>query len=68
MNEQKNNEKPEIYALQQDGKNWQISRRDFLKAAGIGAAAVGAGVGAVVGAGAGTGPGVSVATGSSCCL
>ena len=42
MNGQKKSEKPEVYALRQDGKNWQISRRNFLKAAGIGAAAVGA--------------------------
>ncbi len=39
-----NNEKPEIYAVRQDSGNWQISRRDFLKAAGIGAAALGAGL------------------------
>ena len=44
MNEQKNNEKPEVYALRRDNGNWQISRRDFLKAAGIGAAALGAGM------------------------
>ena len=45
MNKQKNNnERPEVYALRQDGGNWQISRRDFLKAAGIGAAAVSAGL------------------------
>lgn len=38
------NERPEVYALRQDGGNWQISRRDFLKAAGIGAAAISAGL------------------------
>ncbi len=41
MSKQVNNEKPEVYALRQNGVNWQISRRDFLKAAGIGAAALG---------------------------
>ena len=35
-----NKERPEVYAIRQDGENWQLSRRDFLKAAGIGAAAV----------------------------
>ncbi len=44
MNEQKYSEKPEVYALRQDGGDWQISRRSFLKAAGIGAAALGAGL------------------------
>ena len=44
MNGQKNNPKPEVYALRQDGANWEINRRDFLKAAGIGAAALGAGM------------------------
>ncbi len=44
MSELKNSDKPEVYALRQDGGDWQISRRDFLKAAGIGAAALGAGV------------------------
>ncbi len=39
-----NKEKPEVYALRQDGENWQITRRDFLKAAGIGAAALGVGL------------------------
>ena len=39
-----NNEKPEVYALHQDDGNWQISRRDFLKAAGVGAAALGIGL------------------------
>ncbi len=33
-------ERPEIYALRQTGADWQISRRDFLKAAGLGAAAL----------------------------
>lgn len=45
MDKQMNNEKPEVYALRQEDGNWQISRRDFLKAAGVGAAAVGAGLG-----------------------
>ncbi len=45
MNDQKNNsERPEVYALRQEDRNWQISRRDFLKTAGIGAAAVSAGL------------------------
>ena len=44
MSEQDHNEKPEVYALHQDGGSWQISRRDFLKAAGIGAAALGMGL------------------------
>ncbi len=44
MEKQNKNERPEVYALRQDGGNWQISRRDFLKAAGIGAAAVTAGL------------------------
>ncbi len=39
-----NKEKPEVYALRQDGENWQITRRDFLKAAGVGAAALGVGL------------------------
>lgn len=34
-------EKPEVYALRQKDGNWQISRREFLKAAGLGAAALG---------------------------
>lgn len=44
MNQEINHEKPEIYALRQDGGTWQISQRDFLRAAGIGAAALGAGL------------------------
>ena len=44
MSDQKNHEKPEVYALHQNGGAWQISRRDFLKAAGAGAAALGAGL------------------------
>ena len=44
MNEQNKQERPEVYALRQDSGIWQISRRDFLKAAGIGAAAVSAGL------------------------
>ncbi len=43
MSKRKNSEKPEVYALSQDGGAWRISRRDFLKAAGIGAAALGTG-------------------------
>ncbi len=39
-----NKEKPEVYALRQDGENWQLSRRNFLKAAGVGAAALGVGL------------------------
>ena len=45
MKNNTDNEKPEVYALRQEDGNWQISRRDFLKAAGIGAAAAGAGLG-----------------------
>ena len=41
MSRQMNKEKPEVYALRQDGENWQITRRDFLKVAGVGAAALG---------------------------
>ncbi len=44
MNRQENNEKPEVYAIRQDSGSWQISRRDFLKAAGISAAALGTGL------------------------
>ena len=44
MSEKFNKERPEVYALRQDGEGWQFSRRDFLKAAGIGAAVVGAGM------------------------
>ncbi len=40
-------EKPEVYALMQDGADWRISRREFLKASGIGAAVIGAGLGGV---------------------
>lgn len=44
MNEMKDQkERPEVYALRQDRGDWQISRRDFLKAAGFGAAALGIG-------------------------
>ena len=42
-NKNDNKERPEVYAIRQDGESWQISRRDFLKAAGISAAAVGMG-------------------------
>ena len=38
-----NKEHPEIYALSRESGEWQISRRDFLKAAGIGAAVLGTG-------------------------
>ena len=44
MRDNKINEKPEVYALSQNDNGWQISRRDFLKAAGIGAAALGFGM------------------------
>ena len=44
MAKQNSSERPEVYALRRDGGNWQISRRDFLKAAGIGASALGAGL------------------------
>ena len=44
MSEKTGRDRPEVYALRQEGGDWQISRRDFLKAAGIGAAAVGAGL------------------------
>lgn len=43
MDRQNSKEKPEVYALRQNGSGWQISRRDFLKAAGAGAAILGAG-------------------------
>lgn len=45
MMEQNHNEKPEVYALRKESGNWQISRRTFLKAAGIGAALMGSGLG-----------------------
>ena len=38
------NERPEVYALRQNGGSWQISRRDFLKAASLGAAVMGIGM------------------------
>ena len=44
MSENTNKEKPEVYALHREGRDWQVSRRDFLKAAAIGAAALGAGM------------------------
>ncbi len=44
MSELKNSEKPEVYALRQENGSWRISRRDFLKAAGLGTAALGAGL------------------------
>ena len=37
-------DRPEVYALRQNGENWIISRREFLKAAGAGAAVLGAGL------------------------
>lgn len=39
MSESRKTESPEVYALLKAGENWQISRREFLKAAGLGAAA-----------------------------
>ncbi len=44
MSDPVKNERPEVYALRRESGCWQISRRDFLKAAGIGAAAMGAGL------------------------
>ncbi len=44
MEKQNNKEQPAVYAVRQERGNWQISRREFLKAAGIGAAAMGAGL------------------------
>lgn len=44
-NQNNRNERPEVYALRQEGGNWQISRRDFLKAAGFGAAVMGMSMG-----------------------
>ncbi len=44
MPKQTRSEKPEVYALRQDGSSWQISRRDFLKAAAAGTAAISAGL------------------------
>lgn len=38
-------EKPEVYAIRRSGGDWQISRRDFLKAASLGAAVMGIGMG-----------------------
>lgn len=46
MSQQAKNEKPEVYALRQDEGKWQINRRDFLKAAGLGAAVIGVGLNA----------------------
>ncbi len=37
-------DRPEVYALRKNGKNWSISRREFLKAAGAGAAVLGVGL------------------------
>ncbi|MBR6089705.1 MAG: twin-arginine translocation signal domain-containing protein, partial [Anaerolineaceae bacterium] len=45
MSDNHRKEKPEVYALQQNGSGWQISRRDFLKTAGIGTAVMGVGLG-----------------------
>ena len=41
MNNLNDKEKPEVYALRQNDGVWQISRREFLKAAGLGTAALG---------------------------
>ncbi len=41
---EKNHETPEIYSIRKGTDQWNISRRSFLKAAGVGAAAVTAGV------------------------
>ncbi len=43
MDRQNSKDAPEVYAVRKDGSGWQISRRDFLKAAGLGAAALSAG-------------------------
>ena len=45
MEKNNSSERPEVYALRQEGGDWLISRRDFLKAAGLGAAALSAGMG-----------------------
>ena len=37
MEKNNSSERPEVYALRQEGGDWLISRRDFLKAAGLGA-------------------------------
>lgn len=44
MGKKNSSEHPEVYAIRQDGGDWQISRRNFLKAAGLGAAAISAGL------------------------
>ncbi len=44
MSEKRLSDRPEVYALRKDSGNWQISRRNFLKAAGIGAATLGTGL------------------------
>ena len=44
MNKNEKQERPEVYALRQDSGTWQVSRRDFLKAAGLGAAVMGMGM------------------------
>ena len=43
MSEKNSQETPEVYAIRKDDSGWQISRRDFLKAAGLGAAALSTG-------------------------
>lgn len=43
MEKKNSSERPEVYALRQNGGGWQISRREFLKAAAFGAAAIGIG-------------------------
>ncbi len=44
MSGNEKNEKPEVYAIRRNGGDWQISRRDFLKAATFGAAVMGIGM------------------------
>ncbi len=44
MDGQKSSESPEVYALRQESGNWRISRRIFLKAAGIGTVVLGTGL------------------------
>ena len=44
MSSQSNKEKPEVYAVRYGSGDWQISRRSFLKASGIGAAMMSAGL------------------------
>lgn len=44
---EENKEVPEIYSIRKGNDQWTVSRRSFLKAAGLGAAAVTAGLNAV---------------------